>query len=66
MIRAQPVGGVGGAVAGKMIGPRLGRYADNGEIQEIPGHSATLSCLGTLLLWFGWFGFNGSSTLGLS
>lgn len=46
-----------------IIGPRLGRYDDNAK--PMRGHSLTLSTLGALLLWFGWFGFNGGSTLGV-
>ena len=57
---------VGGwcALAGLMVlGPRLGRYGDDGEVREIGGHNLPLVAFGGLILWFGWFGFNAGSTL---
>ena len=52
------------ALAGIIIvGPRLGRFGPKGEVREIPGHNLTLVALGAFILWFGWFGFNGGSTL---
>lgn len=45
-----------------MVGPRLGKY-ENGRVNVITGHSIPLGALGVFLLWFGWFGFNGASTL---
>jgi len=44
------------------VGPRTGRFVD-GRTVPMPGHSITLSTLGTLILWFGWYGFNCGSTL---
>ncbi|MEG0259700.1 MAG: ammonium transporter [Lysinibacillus sp.] len=55
-------GAVAALVAAKIIGPRLGKY-ENGRVNVIPGHSIPLGALGVFLLWFGWFGFNGASTL---
>ena len=58
------VHGVGGwvsLIAVLIIGPRIGRF-DKG-IRLPQGSNLPLSSLGTLLLWFGWFGFNGGSTL---
>ncbi|HZD60028.1 MAG TPA: ammonium transporter, partial [Anaerolineae bacterium] len=58
---------VGGwaALAGVLIlGPRLGKYGKNGEVNPIPGHSMPLAILGVFVLWFGWFGFNPGSTMG--
>ncbi|WP_435334240.1 ammonium transporter [Haloarchaeobius sp. TZWWS8] len=52
------VGGVAGLVAAKMVGPRKGRFDENGDSQPIPGHSMLLAVLGTLILAFGWYGFN--------
>jgi Amt family ammonium transporter len=52
------VGGIAGLVAAKMVGPRKGRFDENGESQPIPGHSMLLAVLGTLILAFGWYGFN--------
>ncbi|MEO1526384.1 MAG: ammonium transporter [Planctomycetota bacterium] len=57
---------VGGwcALAGVMVlGPRLGKYAQDGQSREIGGHNLPLVAFGGLILWFGWFGFNGGSTL---
>jgi Amt family ammonium transporter len=47
-----------------LLGPRRGKYGPNGESRAIPGHSMPLFGLGVLVLWLGWFGFNGASTLG--
>jgi Amt family ammonium transporter len=52
------VGGLAGLVAAKMVGPRTGRFDENGDSQPIPGHSMLLAVLGTLILAFGWYGFN--------
>ncbi|MDF3128505.1 ammonium transporter [Kiritimatiellaeota bacterium B1221] len=46
-----------------LVGPRLGRFDDKGKAVEIPGSNMPLAMLGTTLLVFGWFGFNGGSTL---
>ena len=57
---------VGGwcALAGLVVlGPRLGRYGDDGEVRAIGGHNLPLVAFGGLILWFGWFGFNAGSTL---
>ncbi len=52
------------ALAGIIVlGPRLGRFGPKGEIRAIPGHNLSLVALGGFLLWFGWIGFNGGSTL---
>ncbi len=49
------VGGLSGLVAAKMVGPRKDRFhAADGRPMELPGHSAVLVVLGTMLLWFGW------------
>ena len=60
---------VGGwvALAGAIVvGPRLGKYSASGKPKVIPGHNLALAALGVFLLWFGWFGFNGSSQLAAS
>lgn len=57
---------VGGwcALAGLVaLGPRLGRFGKDGEVREIGGHNLPLVAFGGMILWFGWFGFNGGSTL---
>jgi len=59
---------VGGwaALAGCIVlGPRIGKYGADGRVNPIPGHSMTSVTLGALVLWFGWFGFNPGSTMGL-
>jgi Amt family ammonium transporter len=45
-----------------ILGPRKGKYV-NGKIRPIPGHNMGLAAIGVLLLWFGWYGFNGGSVL---
>ena len=57
------VGGVAALIGAKMIGPRIGQYNEDGSVNAIPGHSIPLGALGVFLLWFGWFGFNGASTV---
>ncbi len=53
------------ALAGTIIlGPRLGKYDDEGRPRQIPGHNMPLAVLGVLILWLGWQGFNPGSTLG--
>ena len=53
------------ALAGVLaIGPRIGKYDDDGKPLPIPGHSLILGALGVFILWFGWYGFNAGSTLG--
>ena len=54
-------GAVAAFVAAAMIGPRIGKYAGK-VVNVIPGHSIPLGALGVLILWLGWFGFNGAST----
>lgn len=49
-----------------IIGPRTGRFPYNKEPQTISGANIPLASLGVLLLWLGWFGFNGGSTLNMS
>jgi Amt family ammonium transporter len=49
-----------------LLGARKGKYGPNGEVKAIPGANLPLSALGTLILWLGWFGFNGGSELMVS
>ena len=44
------------------LGPRLGKYSGK-IVNTIPGHNLPLGALGVFILWLGWFGFNGGSTL---
>jgi Amt family ammonium transporter len=58
--------GAAAALAGVLLlGARKGKYGPNGEINAITGANLPLATLGTLILWFGWFGFNGGSVLKL-
>jgi Amt family ammonium transporter len=57
------VGGWAALVGAAIIGPRIGKYGENGKVYAIPGHNITLGALGVFILWFGWFGFNPGSTL---
>jgi Amt family ammonium transporter len=55
------------ALAGVLLlGPRKGKYNDDGSVNPMPGANLPLATLGTFLLWFGWFGFNGGSELVIS
>ncbi len=57
------VGGVAALVGAKILGPRIGKYNADGTPNAIPGHNLTMGALGVFILWFGWFGFNGASTV---
>jgi Amt family ammonium transporter len=59
------VGGVSALVGAWMLGPRIGRFNKDGSSNVILGHSMPLATLGVLILWFGWYGFNAGSTLGM-
>jgi Amt family ammonium transporter len=52
------MGGVAGLTAAWVLGPRMDRYNQDGSANVIPGHSMTFAVLGTLILCFGWYGFN--------
>jgi len=60
------VGGLSALLGAAVVGPRLGRYDPEGNVVDIPGHSATLQALGTFILWVGWYGFNPGSTLAIT
>ncbi len=52
------------ALAGIIVlGPRIGRFNKDGSVNELFGHDLLLTTIGVFILWFGWFGFNGGSTL---
>ena len=57
------VGGWGGLAAIIVLGPRKGKYGEDGSVRPIVGHNLPLAAIGVFLLWFGWFGFNGGSVL---
>jgi ammonium transporter, Amt family len=56
------VGGWAALVAVCLLGARIGKFK-NGKLQAIPGHNIPLATAGVLILWLGWFGFNGGSVL---
>ena len=57
------VGGWSALVAIIFLGARVGRFEKNGKPNAIPGHNLPISAAGVLILWLGWFGFNGGSVL---
>src|SRR5208283_4099578 len=55
------------ALAGAIVlGPRIGKFRRDGHLAAIPGHNIPMAMIGTLILAFGWFGFNAGSTLAAS
>jgi ammonium transporter, Amt family len=59
--------GAAAALAGViLLGARKGKYGSKGEVYAIPGANLPLATLGMLILWMGWFGFNGGSELKVS
>jgi len=60
------VGGFAALIGTIILGPRIGKYNSDGTVNAIEGHSIPLASLGVFILWFGWFGFNPGSTLGVS
>ena len=59
------VGGWCALTGAILLGPRKGKYNADGTVNPIPGSNLPLATLGTFILWFGWFGFNGGSQLAL-
>lgn len=57
------VGGWGALIAIWLLGSRIGKFGDDGKPRAIPGHSIPMATAGVLILWLGWFGFNGGSVL---
>ena len=60
------VGGVTALIGAIVIGPRIGKFNKNGTANAIPGHNIPMGILGTIILFFGWFGFNPGSALGFT
>ncbi len=57
------VGGVMALVGAWWLGPRIGKFNEDGTPNPIPGHNIPMAIVGTFILAFGWFGFNPGSTL---
>ncbi len=57
------VGGIAALVGAVMVGPRVGKFGPDGRPRSIPGHNMGYIIIGTMVLFFGWFGFNPGSTL---
>lgn len=56
-------GGVAALVGAFLVGPRKGKFAEDGTPRAIPGHSIPFAIVGVFILWLGWFGFNPGSEL---
>jgi Amt family ammonium transporter len=59
-------GGVTALAGAIALGPRIGKFRSDGTTTVIPGHNQPMAVVGTLVLGFGWFGFNAGSTLAAS
>ncbi len=59
-------GGVTALAGVIVLGPRIGKFRRDGAIGALPGHNLPMAVIGTLILAFGWFGFNAGSTLAAS
>ncbi|WP_394750479.1 ammonium transporter [Spongiimicrobium salis] len=57
------VGGWAALIAVYLLGSRIGKFGEDGKPKAIPGHNIPLAAGGVLILWLGWFGFNGGSVL---
>ncbi len=60
------VGGICACIGAIILGPRIGKYDENGNPRAIIGHNLSLGALGVFILWFCWFGFNGASTVSMT
>ncbi|MCE1253987.1 MAG: ammonium transporter [Anaerolineae bacterium] len=58
------IGGAVGLAGAIVVGPRIGKFNKDGSANSIPGHNIPMGVLGTVILFFGWFGFNPGSSLG--
>ncbi len=56
-------GGIAALMGALFLGPRIGKYDENGKARAIPGHNIPFVILGVFILWVGWFGFNPGSEL---
>ena len=65
------VGGLSALVGAKLLGPRIGKYTKSKKdgsikVNAIPGHNLTIGALGVVILWLGWYGFNGAAATSIS
>lgn len=60
------VGGFASLAGIIVLGPRLGRYSRDGQLKKMDTYGLSWSAVGTMILWFGWWGFNGGSTLAMN
>jgi Amt family ammonium transporter len=59
------VGGWAALMGAAFLGPRIGKYNEDGTANALPAHNMSIATLGALILWLGWFGFNPGSTMGV-
>lgn len=59
-------GGAAALIGTIILRPRIGKYRKDGSANVMAGHSIPLAALGVFILWFGWFGFNPGSSLGIA
>jgi Amt family ammonium transporter len=59
-------GAMAAMAATMILKPRIGKYNKDGSSNDLAGHNQVYTALGVLLLWVGWFGFNGASTFGVA
>jgi ammonium transporter, Amt family len=64
-ILVHAVGGFAGLAGAIVLGPRIGRFGEDGKPQAMPGHNIPLAALGVFILWVGWYGFNPGSQLAI-
>lgn len=57
------VGGWAALAGAIVLGPRIGKYNEDGSPNALPGHNLLMAALGVFILWFAWFGFNSGSTV---
>lgn len=57
------IGGSAAVASALILGPRIGKYTKDGKVNILAGHDIPMAILGTIILFFGWFGFNPGSTL---
>ena len=58
-------GGIAALCASYVVGPRIGRFNQDGSANDLPQQSPVYQTLGTLILWVGWYAFNGTSSLAI-